>query len=193
MNKIVCIAGLPGSGKSTASDLFVKKGFQYLRFGQITLDELVKRKLPVNEKNERKIREGLRKKYGMGAYAILNLPKFRKLLRQGNVIGDGLYSFAEYKILKKEFGKRFLVIAVFAPPDLRYQRLVTRKSLQEDKDHRFRSLTKSEAQSRDLAEIENLDKGGTIAMADYTIVNTKDLTYFKKQLKEIFNNLKNKN
>lgn len=192
MNKLVCVTGLPGSGKSTASDTFVKNGYQYLRFGQITFEELKRKKLPVNEKNERKVREDLRKKYGMAAFAILNLPNFRKLLRKGNVIGDGLYSFAEYKVLKKEFGKRFFVIAVYASPELRYKRLAVRNLSVKDKGVRFRPLTKSEAQSRDFSEIEILDKGGTIAMADYTIINTKDLKYFKKQIKEVVDDIKKK-
>lgn len=191
MHKLVCITGLTGSGKSVASDYFVKKGFQFLRFGQITFEELGKQKLPVNEINERKIREGFRKKYGMAAYAILNLPKFKKLLKKGNTIGDGLYSFEEYKVLKKEFGNKFITIAIYSPPELRYKRLAKRKLDLSDKKIRFRPLTKKEAESRDLSEIENLNKGGTIAMADYTIVNTKDIKYFYKQLNEIYKEITN--
>jgi dephospho-CoA kinase len=186
MNKLVCITGLPGSGKSVASDFFVGKGYQYLRFGQVALDELVRRKLAVNEQNERMIREGFRKKYGMAAFAILNLPKFKSLLKKGNVIGDGLYSFEEYKLLKKEFEKRLKTIAVYSPPEMRYKRLAVRRLTSKDKDLRYRSLTRKVAESRDYAEIENLNKGGTIAMADYTIVNTKSLKYFYGKLNEIF-------
>ncbi len=186
MKKLVCITGLPGSGKSIASDFFVKKGFQYIRFGQIVLDEVQKRKLKVNEKNERKVREDLRKKYGMAVMAILNLSEFKKLLRTASVIGDGLYSFEEYKVLKKEFGDRLVTIAIYAPAKLRYQRLSSRKYNKQDKEVRFRPLTKKEAETRDISEIENLNKGGTIAMADYTIVNTKSLQYFYKKLNEVF-------
>ncbi|KKU04031.1 MAG: Dephospho-CoA kinase-like protein [Candidatus Woesebacteria bacterium GW2011_GWC2_47_16] len=192
MNHLVCITGLPGSGKSIASDFFVKKGFQFLRFGQITLEELKRKKLPLNEKNERTIREGFRKKYGMAAYAILNLPKFKKLLKKGDTVGDGLYSFEEYKVLKNKFGKRFLTIAVYSPPEIRYKRLASRKLQKNDREIRFRPLTGKEAAQRDLSEIENLNKGGTIAMADYTIVNTRTLRYFKKQLNEIYKEIKQK-
>ena len=186
MNKLVCIAGLTGSGKSVASDYFVKSGFQYLRFGQIVLDEVKRRGLAPIEKNERPIRERLRKKYGMAAMAILNLPKFKKLLKNGNVLGDGLYSFEEYKVLKNEFGKRFITIAVYAPPKLRYERLAKRKIIKGDLALRDRPATKREAESRDYAELENLNKGATIAMADFTILNTKSTKYLKSQLKKIY-------
>ncbi len=186
MNKLVCITGLTGSGKSVASDYFVKKGFQFLRFGQITLDEVKRRGLEPTESVERPIREELRKKYGMAAFAILNLPKLKSLLKSGNTLGDGLYSFEEYKVLKEKFGKSFVTIAVYSPPQLRYERLAKRKLVKTDKDLRNRPATKKDAESRDYAEIEKLNKGGTIAMADYTIVNTKDVKYFNKQLNEIF-------
>ena len=181
---------MTGAGKTFASDYFVNKGLQYLRFGQIVLDEVKKRNISPTEENERPIREKLRKKYGMAAMAILNLPKFKKLLKKGNTIGDGLYSFEEYKVLKKEFGDKFITIAVYAPPNLRYQRLAERKLLKSDKKLRNRPATFQAAQSRDYAEIENLNKGGTIAMADYTIVNTKDLRYFKKELDKIYAEIK---
>jgi len=185
MNKLICIAGLTGSGKSVASDFFVRKGYQYLRFGQVVLDEIKKRGLTPTENEERPIREEFRKKYGMAAMAKLNLPNFRKLLKKGNVIGDGLYSFEEYKLLKKEFGKKFITIAIYAPPAMRYKRLTTRKLLKSDTNLRNRPSTIKDAASRDIAELEKLNKGGTIAMADYTILNIKDLKFFKKQLTEI--------
>ena len=184
-NKLVCIAGMPGAGKSVVSDYLVSKGFQFVRFGQIVLDEVKKRKLKPNEKNEREIREEFRKKYGMGAMALLNLDNFRSKMKKGNVVGDGLYSFEEYQILKKEFGEQFIEIAVYAPPSLRYQRISKRIMPKSDTDLRNRPFTVDEAEKRDVAELINLNKGATIAMADYTILNTKDLKYLKKQTEEI--------
>ncbi|QQG41502.1 MAG: AAA family ATPase [Candidatus Woesebacteria bacterium] len=193
MKELLCVTGLTGSGKSVASDFFVDKGYQYVRFGQIVLDEVKKRNLEPIEANERPIREEFRKKYGMAAMAILNLPKFKKLLEVGDVLGDGLYSFEEYKILKEEFGKQFITVAVYAPPELRYERLAKRKLTSEDTELRNRPSTKEAAESRDYAELENLNKGATIAMSDYTVLNTKDLDFFKKQLNEIFQEIqKNK-
>lgn len=190
MKELLCVTGLTGSGKSVASDFFVDKGYQYVRFGQIVLDEVKKRNLEPIEANERPIREEFRKEYGMAAMAILNLSKFKKLLEIGDVLGDGLYSFEEYKILKKEFGKQFITVAIYAPPELRYERLTQRKLTDSDTAFRNRPATKEAAESRDYAELENLNKGATIAMSDYTVLNTKDIDYLKKQLEEIFKEIK---
>ena len=102
--KKILIMGLPGSGKSTAAALFNKKGFQIIRFGDITEEYLEKANLTLNEKNERAIRESLRKEHGMEAYAKLNKDKIDLALKNGKVVIDGLYSYEEFKFLKKEYG-----------------------------------------------------------------------------------------
>jgi dephospho-CoA kinase len=189
MNRIVCISGLCGAGKSVVSDYFIQSGFAYIRFGQLTMDELKKRNLPICEENERAIREELREKYGMAAYAILNLPRLDEMILSGNVIADGLYSFGEYKVLKEHFRDRLAVIAVYASPEIRYARLANRKLDPLDTTGRNRPLTRDEAISRDYREIEKSDKGGPIAMADYTIINNQDFASLEKQVKEILNEL----
>jgi dephospho-CoA kinase len=187
-NKIICIVGMTGSGKTTAAKELEKNGFFYLRFGQITIDKIKEMGLKVNEANERKIRESLREKYGMGAFAILNIPKIDKLLKKGNVVIDGLYSWTEYKILKEKYGSSLFVVAIFAPPELRYKRLEKRQ-IEGDTKKLFRSLSEKEARARDFSEIENLEKGGPIAMADFTILNTGTIGELRKKVNEILRNI----
>lgn len=188
-SKIICITGMTGAGKTLASEFFIKKGFKHLRFGQVVLDYIREHGLAINEKNERETREMLREKHGMAAMAILNLPKLKTLRKKGQVIADGLYSFDEFLVLKKHFKDDVLVISIYAPPNLRYARLSKRKLVTGDKKAVNRPLTRSEAESRDLAELKNLDKGGTIAMADYTVLNTKTKGFLYKQLNKIFNEI----
>jgi dephospho-CoA kinase len=183
---------MAGAGKSVVADYFTKQGYQFIRFGQITLDIVKERGLEPNEKNERKIRESIRKKHGMAAFAKLNMPKFNELLKRGNVVGDGLYSFAEYKYLNDKFKDRMFLVAVYAPPELRYERISKRVMPEEDTDLRHRPFTKAEAKARDFAEIENLDKGGPIAMADFTLLNTKSVSYLMKQVKGVYNAIEEK-
>lgn len=169
-NKLVCICGMCGSGKSVVADEFVKAGYEFIRFGQITLD-ICKEAGVSGEAAEKEIREGFRKEHGPEVFAVLNIPKFDKALEKGNVVGDGLYSWSEYKVLKERYGDRFKVIAIWAPPELRYQRISTRVSGKEDKALRNRSFTKEEALVRDYNEIENIEKAGPIAMADHMLLN----------------------
>ena len=126
------------------------------------MQELEKRGLPINEANEKVVREELRAKHGMDAYAKLLLPSIKENLKVGPTVIDGLYSWAEYKFLKSHFGGQIKVVAIYTTRSARYARLSQRPD---------RPLSIAEAEQRDYAEIENVEKGGPIAMADYTIVN----------------------
>ena len=188
MNKIICLVGMSGSGKSVVADVLVENGFEFARFGQITLDIVKERGLEPSEENERPIREEMRKKHGMGAYATLNIPKFDKLLKKANLVADGLYSWSEYKILKEYYQDRLTIVAVLAPPEVRYARLAGRTEV--DENMRNRPATREQAIARDYAEIENIEKGGPIAMADYYILNIgsqEDLVEESKKLLEKLN------
>jgi len=160
--KVIAIVGMPGAGKSEVARLFQKKGFARIRFGDVTDREIKNRGLELNEENERQIRELLRKEQGMAAYAKLNLPVIDSALKDADVVIDGLYSWEEYVYLKDYYGENLYVVAVWSSPGMRYARLTRRQD---------RPLTIEEAESRDRAEIENINKGGPIAMADFTIVN----------------------
>ena len=67
------------------------------------------------------------------------------------------------------------MLAVSSSPATRYARLGSRGE---------RPLTPEEAASRDRAEIENLNKGGPISVADYTLVNEGSLKEMVRQLDE---------
>jgi dephospho-CoA kinase len=180
-NKVVAIVGMAGSGKSEVARVFENADFVRIRFGDITDEELKKRGLPRNEENERTVREDLRIEYGMGAYAELNKPKIDKTLESANVVIDGLYSWAEYVELNMKYKEKFFVLAVYSSPATRYSRLLNRQE---------RSLSREEAEDRDTTEIENSDKGGPIAMADFTIVNETSVEDLKRQTAIILAKLK---
>ncbi|MBN2566597.1 AAA family ATPase [Candidatus Woesearchaeota archaeon] len=172
MGKVVAITGMCGSGKSVVADYLIKKGFGFFRFGQITLDEVARRGLPPTEENERPIREEFRRKHGMAAFAVLNFPTCDALRKKGHVVADGMYSFEEYLAFEERYKGDFVCLAMVASPDVRYSRLAGREwDPAKDPAMRHRPASFGQARSRDIAEIENLRKGGTIAMAHHYIVN----------------------
>ena len=171
--KIIAVLGLPGSGKSVVIDYLIKEhNWPKIYFGEVTFDEMRRLNLEINEKNERRVREGLRKEFGELVYAKRVAEKIAKLKNAPVILLESLYSWQEYLFLKKKFGEKFKTIAVYASPEKRYVRLKNRKT---------RPLNLKEAQSRDYSQIENLQQAGPIAMADYLVVNesTKKELYLK--------------
>ena len=176
MNKIIAVVGMCGSGKSIASEYFENLGYSKVYFGGVTLDKLKEEGLEINPENEKMMRENLRHDYGMGAYAILLLPKIEEQFKKGNVVLDGLYSWDEYKILKEKFNDDFITLAIVNDKKIRYDRLSNRE---------FRPLSSEQANHRDISEIENLAKGGPIVFADYYILNNGSLDEYNNRLREV--------
>jgi len=179
--RVVAIVGMAGAGKSEVARVFEEHGFKKVRFGDITDEELKNRKLEPNEENERHVRQQLRKKHGMAAYAKLNLPTIDSALKSSNVVVDGVYSWEEYILLKERYGEKLGVLAVWASPSIRHTRLAHRTE---------RPLTLEEAANRDKSEIENSNKGGPIAIANFTIVNEASMKELKKETERILSDLK---
>jgi dephospho-CoA kinase len=179
--KVVAIVGMAGAGKSEVSRVFEEHGFKKVRFGDITDEELRNRGLEPSEENERRIRQQLRKQHGMAAYAKLNLPRIDGSLGSSDVVVDGLYSWEEYTLLKERYGERLSVVAVCTSPGTRHARLAHRSE---------RPLTPQEAAGRDKSEIENINKGGPIAMADFTIVNEASLKDLRKNTERVLSVLR---
>jgi len=179
--KVVSVVGMTGAGKSEVSRVFERNGFTLIRFGDLTDEEMKRRGLKPSEASERLVREKLRREQGPAAYAELNQPRIEHALKGSDVVIDGLYSWEEYISLKSCYTDSFYLVAVWSSPKTRYTRLAGRAS---------RRLTPEEAASRDKTEIENIAKGGPIAMADFTIINESSLGDLKKEAARIISRLR---
>ncbi len=164
---VLAIVGLPGAGKTEATEYLIKKVmWPKIYFGQAIIDEVANRNLPLNEANERTVREEYRDKNGLAAMAIANMPKIKAAFEKSPVILESLYSWEEYLEVKKQFGDAFKVLAIYSSPKTRIARMEKRP---------FRPLTSEQLISRDYSQIENLRQAGPIARADWTIVNEGSL------------------
>lgn len=175
MNKIIAVIGMCGSGKTEAVKFFEENGYEKVYFGEVVMDEMEKLGLDINEHNERATRERLRDEFGMGVMAIKSIEKIDKLIVKSNVVIESLYSWEEFKIVKQKYRDDFKLLCIYTTKELRYKRLG---------DRAIRPLSIIQAESRDISELENLDKGGPIAYADYTIMNDGTPDDLKKQLKK---------
>lgn len=176
--KIIALVGLAGSGKSTAVEYFTEKGFPKVYFGGVILGAMKEAGIEINAANEEQFREQFREKYGKDAVVNKIIEQIKNLADAGQhtVIADGLYTWTEYKVLKKAFPGELTLIAIVAPRHVRYRRLAARP---------VRPLTSSEAYERDTTEIENLEKGGPIAISDHYVINDGSREELYENLKKI--------
>jgi adenylate kinase len=174
---IVAIVGMPGAGKTETAKFFEKKGVPVISFGKIVNDYIDQNKLSHTEEVHKKVREDLRKKHGLAAFAILNAQKIEEALDCNiMIVIDGMRSWEEYTYLREKFPQvRVCILALYADKDIRYERIAKRK---------YRS--KLYGEERDINELIGTNMGATIAFADYLVKNNYSLNDLYDKLEEVY-------
>ena len=173
--KIIALVGLAGSGKSSAVEYLTKKGFPKVYFGGVIYKAMEEAGIEPTWDNQQKFREEIRQREGKDFVIKRVIKNVRDLINAGQnkIVLDGLYTWSEYKILKHEFPGQVVVIAIVTPKHLRYQRMIKRPE---------RPMQTHEVDQRDWSEIENLEKGGPIAIADYFVINDGNLDQLHQKI-----------
>jgi len=117
---IICLTGMPGAGKTTATKIVKDLGFDTVNMGEGVREETIRRGLSLTDRNIGSVMLDLRHKNGMGAIAKLALPKI--LSSKKKIIGiDGVRNIEEIEIFKEVGEVKILVI--HGSPEARFKNL----------------------------------------------------------------------
>lgn len=180
--QIIAPTGLAGSGKSTAVEYFTAQGIPKIYFGGIMYAMMREAGIEITWESQQKFREEMRRKEGQDFILKQVIKNIYGLIDAGQkkIVLDGLYTWSEYKLLRHEFPGQVTVIAIVAPKHLRYRRMQKRPE---------RPMQPHEVDTRDWAEIENMAKGGPIAIADYFVINDGTIEELHTGLEAIANDV----
>lgn len=180
--KIIAFVGMAGSGKSTAAEYLAQKGFPKIYSGGILHEEMRRREIEIIPENQYAFSSKIRSEQGEEIIAVLCATQIHNLVEAGqkHIVLDGPYSWPEFRYLKSEFPGSITVIGIVAPRKLRHRRLTKRLK---------RPLTEQQSTERDRFEIEDLGKGGSIAVADHYIISDGSIESFYKSIDEIVDKL----
>ena len=180
--KLVAFVGLAGSGKSSAVDYLSQVGYPKIYFGGIIYKAMEEAGIEITWESQEKFREQIREREGKDFVVKRAVREVRDLIDAGQkrILLDGVYSWSEYRILKHEFPGELTVVAVVTPKIMRYRRMAKRPE---------RPMEPREVDQRDWSEIENLEKGGPIAIADYFVQNDGTLEQLQQQVDSILEDI----
>lgn len=173
--QVMGISGLPGSGKSLVSEMATEKGAIIVSMGDIIREEAKKRNEITKE-----TAKNLRKEYGEYIVSELTINKIKQLKNEGienPIIVDGIRSHHEVEMFKDNFDN-FIILSIFANPDLRFKRLQNRMREDDSKDYK-------EFLKRDQMELD-FGIGNVIALSDKIIINENDLESYREKIEEFF-------
>lgn len=178
MKKLICLVGLPGSGKSTALE-FAKSFGAVVVMGDVVRDEAVKKGLKVTPESLGKIAKELRQKGGPDIIAERTILKIHNL-EEGIVFVDGIRSCHELQLFQQNFPKVVLV-SIDAPTNLRYTRLKERKRADDPQ-----SL--NDLKARDTREID-FGLKEVMDLAEFQIANNDSVDHLKSECEDLFSQL----
>jgi len=162
---IIGLVGLAGTGKSTAARMILKDhSFELMRLGDGIRDALKAKGWAQTPENERRVQLSIREQHGMAALVKLSAPEIRSSLSKGSsVLIDSMCSFSERECLQEIAGDVVVyIVAVHAPLERRLLQLRTRHE---------RPLSPVQMEQRDLLELDHLEKGKLLALADHHLLN----------------------
>jgi len=172
---IVCLTGMPGSGKSTVAEALRKKGFDVLAMGDLVRDEVKRKNIEQNDMNLGNLMLSLRKQFGPGAIAQLILNEIGKREKRDDALNkiviDGVRSVPEVELLQTIGRVRLLAIHASASTRLEHIRKRARGDA---------PFNEHEFDNRDKREL-GVGISEAIAMSD-EILSNNDLTI--EELKE---------
>ena len=176
--KIIAIVGLPGTGKSALAHYMGERGIPRVSFGSIISNAVAEAGLEFNLENEHTIREKMRLDPAGDLAAKEVITQVNALIESGQhkILIDGLGGWETYKQLRHEYHGDLIVVALTARRYIRHRRLAQRTEL---------PLTSPEVDARDYDEIETLNKGGVIAIADYYLFDNGSLEQLHIQIDDL--------
>lgn len=156
-----------------------KKGFVHYSVRAFLIEEIKKRNLPIDRDSMRIVADDLRASYHP-AYLVEQL-YFQAKEKGENAIIESVRAVGEVELLKQQ--SDFLLLAVDADPQLRYERAMKRGT---ESDH----VSFEKFQEQEALEMKNTDPtrgniSACMAMADITVDNSGDVAQLYQQLDKL--------
>ncbi|MDE1865280.1 MAG: AAA family ATPase [Candidatus Micrarchaeota archaeon] len=125
---ILCLTGMPGSGKTTAAGIFEKMGFEVIELSGIIKAEMTSRGIKPTNRSIEDFANKMKASHGSDFFSA-RVGKMLKAKSESDVLVVGFRSIAEFESVERAAGSQLVLIVVSVPQRLRFKRLSERKEL----------------------------------------------------------------
>ncbi|MEC9118143.1 MAG: AAA family ATPase [Candidatus Thermoplasmatota archaeon] len=201
MSKVLVLAGLPGSGKSVASDIAKSMNIPVIIMGNVIRRETAERGLEPNSRNIGMVASDLREKFGDDVVLQRIWPIISEELKNNNlVLIDGMRSIAERDALVQLMGFEPEILAILASENIRNSRLIQRKrsddlDIESTKENKKNLKQINKEKNHVISERDAREKGwgveSLLERANYKIDNEDSMELFRISVKALLERLNN--
>jgi len=168
---MLCVVGMPGSGKSEFVEIGKRHGFSVVVMGDAVREETLRRGLPLEMHGN--VAKNLREEFGDAAVASSVLPYIKE---EKKTIIDGVRGWSEIEEFRKHYDA--VIVGLVCGAQKRFSRLKARGREGDPQSwHEF--------ERRDLREL-GFGLGNVLALADCYIENEGTLEEFRKACEGFF-------
>ncbi|MCX6776796.1 MAG: hypothetical protein NTY73_02375 [Candidatus Micrarchaeota archaeon] len=127
---VIGVAGMRAAGKSIVNEVAKELGVGSIEMRSIVIEMMKERGIEVTNRSLREFADELRKKEGYDIVAKMTIKRVKDTGGRAIVV-NGIRGYEELKRFKEAFGDSFVLIGMFAPQKMRFDR-VMKRSLPED-------------------------------------------------------------
>lgn len=176
--KLIVVAGMPGAGKEEFLSAGTAAGVPFARMGDAVRERYSGSSAEAEGIPMGEFASSEREKYGKDIWAKRTVEKMRG---EELFIIDGCRSMDEIRSFRN-LGGEVVTVGIYAPPSVRYERLVRRAREDAPAD-------REAFEERDSREL-SWGSGEVLALCDHMIANTGSLDDFHKRSAELMRSLR---
>lgn len=183
---IIGVTGPLCAGSDSFGEILSKeKGFIWLAYSDVLREECRDRGLEITRKNLQDLGNEMRKEFGTG---VLSQKLIEKMEPEKDYVVGNIRNPGEVEVLRRWFGKNFVLVKVDAPSEIRFERLLKRR--REKDPETLEEFKKVEARDFGVSE-ENFGQqhAAVFAMADFVVLNDSTFEVFRERVLELINKL----
>ena len=177
MRRILAVVGMPGSGKGEVVKMLKKRGMDVVVMGDLVREAFARTGMNISDASLGKYAGEERERHGMGIWAKRVLER----VGHGSAVIDGVRGDAELDVYRRAFEDDLVVVAVYASPEIRYQRLV-------DRARKDAPVSKEDFGRREEREL-GWGIGRAMGIANVMVHNEGDLESLSRDVDELWSHV----